>query len=150
MIYGNIFLAESVNNIKWKYATTVDDKSIINNIENKYNFKIPSILKTYLIKYNNGSPNLKRFKLKNGDERVFGSFVSLNAQGDDSGDYIGVFINSFEINNGKSLKLFPFALDPAGNVIGIDKNGKVIFFDHETDEYIYISNSFVEFLKSLY
>ena len=60
-------------------------------------------------------------------------------------DYVALF----ERKDGKGLKMIPFALDPAGNFFCVE-NGKIVFYNHETDDTETICDTFKEFLNKLY
>ena len=42
--------------MKWKYVKSINDSKSIENIEQKFNVKIPVDLKYIIIKYNGASP----------------------------------------------------------------------------------------------
>ena len=122
------------------------DSSEVDVLELKYCYMLPEDLKECIVKNNAGVPSLSTFDLGENKEMVFGGLLSFN-EGDV--DSIYDYISLFETDDGKGLKMFPFALDPAGNFFCIE-NGKVVFYDHEMDKTTVICNTFTEFLNMLY
>ena len=132
--------------ITWKYVSPLKDSSEVDVLELKYCYMLPEDLKECIVKNNAGVPSLSTFDLGENKEMVFGGLLSFN-EGDV--DSIYDYISLFETDDGKGLKMFPFALDPAGNFFCIE-NGKVVFYDHEMDKTTVIGNTFTEFLNMLY
>ena len=132
--------------ITWKYVSPLKDGSEVDVLELKYCYMLPEDLKECIVKNNAGVPSLSTFDLGENKEMVFGGLLSFN-EGDV--DSIYDYISLFESDDGKGLKMFPFALDPAGNFFCIE-NGKVVFYDHEMDKTTVICNTFTEFLNMLY
>ena len=132
--------------ITWKYVSPLKDSSEVDVLELKYCYMLPEDLKECIVKNNAGVPSLSTLDLGENKEMVFGGLLSFN-EGDV--DSIYDYISLFETDDGKGLKMFPFALDPAGNFFCIE-NGKVVFYDHEMDKTTVICNTFTEFLNMLY
>lgn len=132
--------------ITWKYVSPLKDSSEVDVLELKYCYMLPEDLKECIVKNNAGVPSSSTFDLGENKEMVFGGLLSFN-EGDV--DSIYDYISLFETDDGKGLKMFPFALDPAGNFFCIE-NGKVVFYDHEMDKTTVICNTFTEFLNMLY
>lgn len=135
-----------MSNIVWKYVSPLKDENAIKKIEEKYCFAIPEDLKECIIHNNAGVPSVSTFDLEAKKGMVLGGLLSYNKGDLDS---IYDYIDLFECSECKKLKMLPFALDPAGNFICI-KDNAIVFYDHETDKTQKISNSFTDFLKSLY
>ena len=134
------------NNLEWKYVSPLKEGTEVDVLELKYRFRLPDDLKECLAKNNAGVPSLSTFDLGENEEMVFGGLLSFNEGDIDSFyDYASIF----EQADGKGLKMFPFALDPAGNFFCIE-NGKVVLYDHETDKTTVICDTFTEFLDMLY
>lgn len=133
-------------NLKWKYVSPLKDGTEVDIVELKYRFMIPDDLKKCIVENNAGIPSLFTFDLGMNKEMVFGGLLSFNEGDEDSFyDYVGLF----EKEDGKALKMFPFAIDPAGNFFCIENN-KVVLYNHEEDSTIVIANTFSAFLNMLY
>lgn len=115
-------------------------------LELKYHFMIPDDLKECIIKNNAGVPSLSTFDFGENNAMVFGGLLSFNEGETDS---FFDYVNIFEKEDGKSLKMFPFALDPAGNFFCVE-NGKIVLYKHEEDRTIVICDTFSDFLNMLY
>lgn len=133
-------------NLNWKYVCPLKDGSEVDMMELKYHFRLPEDLKKCLEENNAGVPSLPFFDMGENVGMVFGGLLSFNQEDVDS---IHNYINLFEAENGKGLRMFPFAIDPAGNFLCVE-SGKVVFYDHETGKTTDICDSFTEFLASLY
>ena len=131
-------------NMSWKYVSPLKDTTAIDKIEKKYHYELPAEFKACVLQNNAGMPSRSILKCPE-NEYVFGGLISFNK---DDLDSIYEFIKPFEVDDGKKVKLFPFGLDPFGNFYCFD-NGKVMFYDHETDQSKTIAKSFAEFLDKL-
>lgn len=133
-------------NLEWKYVSPLKEGTEVEVLELKYRFMLPDDLKECLAENNAGVPSLSTFDFGENKEMVFGGLLSFNEGDADSFyDYVGLF----EKQDGKSLRMFPFALDPAGNFFCIE-DGMIVLYNHETDESLKICRSFTDFLEMLY
>lgn len=135
-----------MSKIKWKYVSPLKDDTAVEEAELKYCFKLPEDLKQCLEKNNAGVPNLCTFDLNGEKERVFGGLLSFNK---DDVDSFYDYVDFFKKESDSSLKMFPFAIDPAGNFFCV-YNNKIIMYFHETESIVKISDTFSEFLDMLY
>ena len=133
-------------NLTWKYVSPLKEGSEVDVLELKYCFVLPEDLKECIVKNNAGVPSLAVFVVGENKGMIFGGLLSFN-EGDV--DSIYDYIHLFETDDGKSLKMLPFALDPAGNFLCIENN-KVVLYDHEQDCTIVVSDTFTSFLSMLY
>lgn len=124
----------------WKYIKPLKDKKSLNIIEEKFKFKIPIDLRECILKNNGGRPNRKVFDTDKSTERVMKTLLSYNEN-----DLESIYKVEKEEND-----LFPFAIDPSGNYICIDKENSVILWNHETNTGEYVAKSFSDFLSKLY
>lgn len=132
--------------LKWKYVSPLKDDTEVEVIELKYHFMIPVDLKECIVENNAGVPSLSTFDLGENTAMVFGGLLSFNkGEMNSFFDYVGLF----EKEDGKSLKMFPFALDPAGNFFCIENN-KVVLYNHEDGKTIVVADTFSTFLNMLY
>ena len=77
---------------------------------------------------------------------VFGGLLSFNeGEMDSIYDYVSIF----EKADGKGLRMFPFALDPAGNIFCVENN-RIVLYNHEEDKTVVIADTFSAFLTMLY
>lgn len=132
--------------LTWKYVSPLKEGSEVDVLELKYCYMLPKDLKDCIVENNAGVPSLSTFDVGENKEMVFGGLLSFN-EGDV--DSIYDYINLFETDDGKGLKMFPFALDPAGNFFCIENN-KVVMYNHEEDCTIVVSDTFSAFLNMLY
>lgn len=131
--------------MKWTHVSPLKDSSVISKIEKQYNYSLPSDFKSCVMQNNGGTPS--HYILTRPENRyVFSGLISFN-KGDP--DNIYDFIKIFKIDNGKNLKLFPFGLDPFGNFYCFDRNNKVVYYDHESDQSKVLANSFKDFITFL-
>lgn len=135
-----------MSKLEWKYVTPLKDEGILENLEIKMCFPIPSDLIECVKKNNAGMPSCSKFDLAKKRAMVFGGLLSFNEGDDDSFfDYVDMFKDS---QTGKLL-MFPFGLDPFGNFFCI-KDKKVVFFDHESNATVFVAESFTKLLDMLY
>lgn len=132
--------------LKWKYVSPLKEGTEVEAAEMKYHFKLPEDLRVCLTKHNAGVPSLSTFDFGENKEMVFGGLLSFNK---DDLDCFYDYVSLFERADGKGLKMFPFALDPAGNFFCV-KDNKIVLYNHETDETIAICETFTQFLDMLY
>lgn len=133
-------------NLSWKYVSPLKEGSEVDVLELKYCYQLPEDLRDCIVENNAGVPSLSVFNLGTDKEKSFGGLLSFN-EGDI--DSIYDYISLFETDGGKHLKMFPFALDPAGNFFCIE-NGKVVFYDHEMDKTTVICNTFTDLKNMLH
>jgi len=136
----------------------------INRTEKHLGRPIPPAYRTFLLKHNGGHPDPSDFRMAGvhrGTTQI-GTvrwFLGINVPEETFNlEYVlEIFHDRVPTN------LFPFALDPGGNLIcigaGGDEAGKVYFWDHEreaaegeppTDQNLYlIADSFDDFLNKL-
>lgn len=133
-------------NLTWKYVSPLKEGSEVDVLELKYCYMLPEDLKECIVENNAGVPSLSAFDMGENKGMAFGGLLSFN-EGDV--DSIYDYISLFETDDGKYLKMFPFAIDPAGNFFCI-KDGNVVLYDHESDVTKVICHTFTEFLGMLY
>lgn len=136
-----------IRDLKWKYIKPLEDKKIINYIEEKCNFSIPKQLKEYIMNYNAGIPSINIFDSLNNKENLFGALISYNKSDSFNIDIVlEIFYNNYGNRN-----LLPFADDGCGNFICINiKTFEIVYFLHETEKVEFISENFDSFIESLY
>ena len=135
-----------MSNIQWKYVVPLRTGTEVEALEKKYNYALPVDLKECVRDNNAGMPSLSKFDLDSTKEMVFGGLLSFN-EGDE--DSVYDFLARFETENGNKLSMFPFGLDPFGNFYCV-KDGKVVFYDCETEEAKVVNKTFSGFLDMLY
>ena len=132
--------------IKWKYVSPLQDETELTVLELQYCFLIPDDLKECIMENNAGVPSVSTLDIGGNVRKVFGGLLSFNKDDVDSFfDYVTIF----ESDDRKGLKMFPFAIDPAGNFFCIE-NGKVVLYNHESDQTTIVSNTFTDLLHKLY
>lgn len=129
-------------NITWKRGSHIDE-SIINEVETTFSVSLPEDYKKVVSENNNARPSICTFDTEVSKEHVFKKLLSLKK------DDIETVYKAKRILSNVDDNLFPFANDPAGNLICF-KNGIVVYWLHEDDTVVKIANSFTEFISSLY
>ena len=128
--------------MKWKYVKSINDSKSIENIEQKFNVKIPVDLKYIIIKYNGARPLKNIFDTQNSKERVFKSLLSYNKE-----DKENIYIYDELFHRG----YIPFAITPSGDLLCINKeNQNVELYLHETDIFELICSDITKFIDTLY
>ena len=135
-----------MQSIKWKYTTKLKTGNEVDVMEIKYHYKLPDDLKECIKRNNAGMPYPSKFDTASSKNRVFGGLLSFN-EGED--DNIYEIISLFETDKKKELSMFPFGLDPFGNLYCV-KNEKIVLWNHEEDTVEYISESFSDFLNMMH
>lgn len=128
--------------MEWKYIKDLNNGESIENIEQKFDVKIPALLKNIIIKYNGGRPLKNIFDTQHSKEKVFKSLLSYNKQDKEN---IYLYEELFYRN------YIPFAITPSGDVICINKeNQSVELYLHESNTFEWICNDISKFINSLY
>ena len=133
-------------NLEWKYVSPLKEKTEVEVVEIKYHFELPDDLRKCLTEHNAGVPSLSTLDFGKNKGMVLGGLLSFNK---DDADSFYDYVDLFEQKDGKGLKMFPFALDPAGNFFCV-KDNKIVFYNHETDQTVMICETFTQFLNMLY
>ena len=105
-------------NIKWKRGSHIDE-SIIKEVETTFNISLPEDYKKVIAENNNARPSISTFDTEVSKEHVFKKLLSLKH------DDIENVYKAKKVLSTVDDSLFPFANDPAGNLICL-KNGTVI------------------------
>lgn len=130
--------------LTWKYKIALQDPAVFDRISDIRGIKFPNELKSFIIKNNGATPSSYRFKVGK-TERNFGAVLSFN-QVKKGTDSVYSALSVIEDKN-----LIPFGIDPFGNYICYSvKNGKVVFWDHETGKVSSTNLLFKKFIDSLY
>ncbi|SFI86170.1 SMI1 / KNR4 family (SUKH-1) [Treponema bryantii] len=126
--------------MNWNYVkpTTVEK---ISHVEKMIDAHLPENLKTIVLLNNNGRPEKDCFDTEINQGVQFKQLLSFN---EDDVETIYAYIDFI-----KKEKIFPFADDPSGNLICLDKE-KIILWNHETNEKEFIADSLEDFINSLY
>ncbi|CAM1346907.1 SMI1/KNR4 family protein [Tenacibaculum insulae] len=135
--------------MEWKFKKNSLDNSQIKLIEQELSVKLP-IEFVALIKQNNGArPSKNSYDLKNEKGKFFDSLIDYSFE--EKNNVVAVYkrLKTYSVN-----KMIPFGEDGFGNYICFnyvnEENPNVVFYDHEINEVIEITNSFNEFLDLLY
>lgn len=130
--------------IEWKYKIEVNNIAVFTEIENERQISFPQDLKDLIIESNAATPSKYNF-MANNSEKVLGAILSFNKNETDT-DSVFTAFNAIADTN-----LMPFGIDPFGNYICYSlNNNSVVFWDHESDAVITVSDSLSSFLDSLY
>ena len=140
-------IIKSENTLIWKYGKKIKDIKLISKFEKEFNIKFPNDYKQLIKENNDASPSKYIFDTDREKEKVFGHLLSFNS--DDKANIW--FYNDKTHDYSISDKYIAFAADPFGNKICFEKKTlKVVIEDHETGRIDFVSNSFSEFIDSLY
>lgn len=137
-----------MKNLTWDYVDPL--KSDLKEFEQRYNIKMPDDLVEYITKYNGGMVEPYTFDLENETGKVFGGFLSFNEEDPDGEEeLVSETIDLVDFYKDSKLIALPLGEDPFGNLICL-KDNNIYFWDHEEDEFIYICDTFTDFLNMLY
>ncbi len=133
---------------KWQFYNKLNNDTI-NDIEMKFNISFPNDIKEFLLKYNASSPSSKFFDTVETREEMLNNIIDFNKGSIDSFEEIYITLKDF-----LPLNTIPFARDGMGNYICTQENEdngyKIVFFEHETQTLMGITDSLSEFISSLY
>ena len=129
--------------ITWKYASPVSERQI-NNVEKIWGFTVPNCLKEIIKIGNNGFPSKNKFDAKDTKEHVIKTLLSYNEN-----DIENVFTAFAALKESDIDKIFPFANDPAGNLICMN-GSEVVLWNHETGTTEKVADSVNDFFEHLY
>lgn len=131
------------NKIKWSFVHELKEKSAIHIFQEQINFNFPEDYVRIILNYNGGFPIPSTFDGKKGKEYSFNCLLSFNEEDDDS-------IYKYYLVT-QPYNIVPIANDGFGNYIGYHKaDSKLYFWNHESNEFDYISDTFNELLNKLY
>lgn len=129
-------------NITWERGSKIDE-SIIKEVETKFGITLPDDYKSVVIDNNNARPSINTFDTESSSEHVFKKLLSLKV------DDIETVYKAKEVLSKIDDSLFPFANDPAGNLLCF-KGGAVVYWLHEDNSILKVANSFTQFIAKLY
>lgn len=128
----------------WKYKINLRDIEVFDKIQKLQQIFIPEEVKELIMEANAATPEKYHFMV-GGKEKALGAILSFNEKESDT-DTIYTALKVVKDKN-----LFPFAIDPFGNYLCIDrKQGTVIYWEHETEDIFSTKKNLTEFLKALY
>lgn len=134
------------DSISWKYEkpTTIDK---ITYFEKCHLWMFPDSFVDLCTKHNGGKPSkIFCYSYINNEkhERAIKRFLSFNEE-----DKENIWAITFNhLSDGH--KEIPFAIDMFGNLFCFDSDFKIVFYNHESDNYEAVSDSFESFMESLY
>lgn len=131
-----------MNNKTWKYVKPLENEQTIEDFEKTHGVTFPEDLKEIFRKYNGGRPPMKRYDTALEKNKEFKTLLSFNRTDVEN-------IYKFCPLDSSDATLIPIASDPAGNFFVL-KDGKIFFWNHETDETMLLANTFTEFLSTLH
>lgn len=133
---------EADNN--WKYKVVLQDLTVFDRIGAMRGIRFPEELKLFIMSKNASTPVNYRFKVGS-KEKILGSILSFNK------NIVGIDSVFTALTVVDDKNLIPFGIDPFGNYICYSvKNGKVVFWDHETGKVSSTNLLFKKFVDSLY
>lgn len=130
-------------NNEWNYKEDLQDSEAFEKIEKQYDIKIPPKLKDFVVGHNGASPSECVFNSE-GREHLFGAVLSF-----DSRETCKTTVYQ-AMDTVQNKSVIPFAEDPFGNYICLSlENGKVLFWNHETEKMTVAGDELESFLKGL-
>lgn len=132
--------------LTWRGFKATEDISLITAIENDNQIIFPVEYKETVMRYNKGIPSKKLIQCA-GKERVFARLITITPDA-----HPNVIDASSWVDEHK--KVFPFGLDPFGNLFAFKYGGAddydIVFIDEETGTTHMICSSFSDFMNGLY
>lgn len=128
--------------ITWKRGSQIDE-SIIEEVETTFSIVLPNDYKSVILVHNNARPSINTFDTEASTEHVFKKLLSLK-----KGDIETVY-KAKKVLSEVDDELFPFANDPAGNLLCF-KDGSVVYWLHEDNSIYKVAENFTEFISHLY
>ena len=144
-----------MNKIKWIIDEKEINSTIIENVEEYFGIKFPEDYKQCVLKNHGGSPIPHVFTI-DGSEEMINNLIPFT----EGSPYN--MINTFKgVSDRLENHIIPFGIDPGGNLLCFDYRGdkefpSIVFWHHEKaflerdDAVIKVSDTFTEFLNSLY
>ena len=132
-----------MNKIVWMDAEPLESPQSFADFEEMFRCQIPRDLRELISRHNYASPDKDLFEI--GDREVsFDGLLSFNRSDD-----VNVFTCAEELSDGRELEAIPFAESAFGNLICM-KGDRVVFWEHEEDDYIPVADSLSAFLELLH
>ncbi len=132
-------------NINWTGRRGDFSELNLQKVEKEQGISFPEKYIQIVKDFNGAAPDKSIFDCANRKDCVFDSLINW-----DKSRKANVYFWQEII---KKPLTFPFAKDPFGNCLVFDFSEKsdpsVLFWDHETDQFIPVANAFDEFLASL-
>jgi len=117
------------------------DTSALDNFETEKKISFPKAYKDVIKRHNAGIP--ARNSIRINDNQVTDVKLLLSFDEEDEESIYAAY--PFFSKRG----VVPFAVDSAGNYFCFDKD-KIVFWEHEVDEFIELTKNFTLFLEKLY
>ncbi|MCV6630146.1 MAG: SMI1/KNR4 family protein [Flavobacteriaceae bacterium] len=115
-------------------------------LEKEIGKSLPNDYKSFLLKNNGGRPNPNNFRTLNGDYETTIHFFCGITQG-----VYSILDNLILLKSRLSKSMLPIANDNGRNFVLLNTNtSQIFFFDHETEEIFLVSESFTDFVNSLF
>lgn len=138
-----------MNNIVWKFVNNNVSIKDIGNIENVLGIKLPKDYIDCVIANNAGYPDKMTFDTKEESGKVFEYLLGISESDEDN--IIDVYLRcKRDLPKG----IIPFARDCFGNYICFKYSStdkcEIVFYNHENKKIYFVSNTFTQFIDSLY
>lgn len=134
--------------ITWKYDEPLSSDALLNEFEDKTDYKLPESFRELVINHNGAIPSMKIFNTEDQNGHVFGYMLSFNKEDTKN---LNIWETNKTIPKDVDSKYVAFAMDAFGNWICFNcEDNSIVFVDHDSHEVEQIANSFDEFVNSLY
>lgn len=125
-------------------VSDLNNKTVIEQMEESYNVRFPSMMKLFFEKNNGGIPSKKDF-FSNGMEYEIRCFLSFN-----EGEYNSIRKPLDFFQKETKGKVIPLAKDSADNYFCMNlETEKIYFWDKDDNLYYNIADNFEEFIRYL-
>ncbi len=133
--------------IHWKYIKESIKEQRVMEVEKRIGVAFPSDFKKIVMTYHGARTEEDEIEV-DGVDRVFGGLLSFD---EESLEFIVAHCEGYKEIVDKGY--VPFARDPGGNNFCFDfskEESKIVFWNHETDTFYKISDTFTDFLTLLH
>ena len=140
----------------WLFKKDEITREVVEKVENELNISFPEFYAKCILKNHGAQPEENMFDFEEREGAVFGSLLHFNLN--EKNNILEVYD---DVKDRLPDLVYPFAEDPAGNLICFDyrenEEPDVVFWDHEQAQLededaaiSYICDSFEELLDQLY
>ena len=128
----------------WNFKIELKDDKAFEKLSQFYGVDIPKELRDFIVEANASNPEKNLIDI-NGAERVFETVLSFNEGEEESPSVFDL------LEDKASEPIIPFGIDPFGNMFYYSlTTNKILFYNHEEDEFEDTNYSLSEFLSGLY
>jgi len=134
--------------MKWILGKNNINEAMFEEVENELLVKFPNEYKKIVLENNGGSPEFNIFNTKQTDGRVAEYLLSFDLK-----EKMNILETYKGLKDRLPLKIIPIISDPFGNYVCIDFSQAslgIVFWEHESNKIEKVTDSFIDFINSLY